>query len=186
MPGPQTRLLGVDHDMTPSAAEPPPALARPLRGSGVMAGTMHPASFGSRVAAALIDFVILQVAMALVQGLFVQIVMRRLDITGILLGVCGPVVVGAGLTLFYSVWLESSAWQGTLGKRVLGLKVVTLEGQRISFGRSTSRNIAKSCSALILGVGYLMPLWTQRRQALHDIMAACVVVRSAEPAIRTA
>ena len=81
------------------------------------------------------------------------------------------------LTALYTVWLESSAWQATLGKKILGLHVVDLGGQRITFWKSASRNFNKSISSLILGIGYLMPLWTAKRQALHDRMARCLVIK---------
>ena len=35
----------------------------------------------------------------------------------------------------YSAVLVSSSWQGTVGKKALGLKVVDLNGERLSFGR---------------------------------------------------
>ena len=82
------------------------------------------------------------------------------------------------MALFYTVWLESSAWQATLGKRMMGLKVVDLQGRRIGFRTSSCRNLAKGLSMLSLGVGYLMPLWDQRKQALHDKAAGCLIVRA--------
>ena len=78
--------------------------------------------------------------------------------------------------LYYSL-LESSAWQGTLGKKALGLEVTDLDGNRISFGRATGRFFAKIISALILGIGYIMAGFTEKKQALHDILAGTLVIR---------
>jgi len=78
--------------------------------------------------------------------------------------------------LYYSL-LESSAWQGTLGKKALGLEVTDLDGNRISFGRATGRFFAKIISAIILGIGYLMAGFTEKKQALHDILAGTLVIR---------
>lgn len=83
--------------------------------------------------------------------------------------------------LFCSGWLyfalqESSKWQGTVGKRALGLKVVDLEGRRISFGRATGRYFGKFLSSLLY-IGYLMIFWTKKKQALHDMIASTLVVR---------
>ena len=78
--------------------------------------------------------------------------------------------------LYYSL-LESSAWQGTLGKKALGLEVTDLDGNRISFGRATGRFFAKFISSIILGIGYIMAGFTERKQALHDILAGTLVIR---------
>jgi uncharacterized RDD family membrane protein YckC len=86
------------------------------------------------------------------------------------------VVVG----LYYSL-MESSPWQATLGKRALRLQVTDLQGRRISFGRATGRYFAKIVSGLTLSIGYLMAGFTQRKQALHDIIAECLVVRKPRP-----
>ena len=53
--------------------------------------------------------------------------------------------------LFSFIWLyfallESSPWQATVGKKILGLKVVHLDGSRISFGRATARYFSKFLS----------------------------------------
>jgi len=80
-----------------------------------------------------------------------------------------------GVTL-YHVLLESGSKQSTFGKRMLGMKVVDTNGQRISFGRAVGRFFSKFLSAVILLIGYLMPLWTERRQALHDKIAGTYVI----------
>ena len=77
--------------------------------------------------------------------------------------------------LLYFVWPESSTAQATLGKRIMGLKVTDSAGQRISFWRSLGRNLGMYISGLILGIGYLMCLWTERKQCLHDMLADCIV-----------
>ena len=78
--------------------------------------------------------------------------------------------------LYYSL-LESSVWQGTLGKKALGLEVTDLDGNRISFGRATGRFFAKFISAIILFIGYIMAGFTEKKQALHDIIAGTLVIR---------
>lgn len=79
--------------------------------------------------------------------------------------------------LYYAI-SESSVKQATFGKRALNIKVTDMEGNRISFGNATGRYFAKIISALIIYIGYLMPLWTEKRQALHDIIAGCIVVKA--------
>ena len=87
----------------------------------------------------------------------------------------------AGLTVWwlYHALMESSSRQATLGKMALGIKVVDQEGNPVSFGRATVRNLAKLLSGMILLIGYLMAGFTFRKQALHDILAGCLVVNRA-------
>jgi uncharacterized RDD family membrane protein YckC len=79
----------------------------------------------------------------------------------------------------YCALLESSSWQATIGKRVLGLKVTNRRGERIGFGRAAARFVAKLLSALTLCLGYLVMLFTERRQALHDLIAGTLVAHEA-------
>jgi uncharacterized RDD family membrane protein YckC len=74
--------------------------------------------------------------------------------------------------------MESSAKGGTLGKMAIGIMVTDMTGNRISFGRATGRYFAKILSQMILMIGFLMAGFTQQKQALHDILAGCLVVRS--------
>jgi uncharacterized RDD family membrane protein YckC len=78
----------------------------------------------------------------------------------------------------YYAWMESSSTQGTLGKMALGLIVTDLEGRRVSFARATGRFLARFITSMIpLGIGYILAGITEKRQALHDIIAGCLVLR---------
>ena len=77
----------------------------------------------------------------------------------------------------YYASMESSSWQATLGKKILGLKVTDLAGNRITFARASGRFFGKILSGMILGIGFLMAGFTVRKQALHDILAGCLVLR---------
>lgn len=79
--------------------------------------------------------------------------------------------------LYYSL-MESSAKQATLGKIVLSIKVTDLSGNRVSFAKATGRYFGKILSGLILCVGYIIAGFTEKKQALHDILAGCLVVDS--------
>jgi uncharacterized RDD family membrane protein YckC len=76
----------------------------------------------------------------------------------------------------YFALCESSAWQGTLGKLALGIRVTDLQGKRISFPRALGRYPAKFLSSMILGIGFLMVAWTERKQALHDMVCGTLVL----------
>jgi len=87
-----------------------------------------------------------------------------------------PIVVTA-LSVFYFAFLESSLWQATLGQKVVGLRVSDVDGQRLTLGRATGRNLAKCVSVLTIGVGFIMCGFTKKKRALHDIIAGCLVLR---------
>lgn len=85
--------------------------------------------------------------------------------------------VGILFGWLYSALMESSKSQATIGKQALGLKVTDANGQRISFARATGRHFSKFVSSMILLIGYLMVAFTEKKQGLHDIMAATLVVK---------
>jgi uncharacterized RDD family membrane protein YckC len=77
----------------------------------------------------------------------------------------------------YAALMESSSIQATLGKMALGIKVTDEFGNRISFGRASGRHFSKWISAMTLMIGYIMAGFTERKQALHDIIAGTLVVK---------
>jgi uncharacterized RDD family membrane protein YckC len=79
--------------------------------------------------------------------------------------------------LLYFSFMESSDYQGTLGKMALGIKVTDLEGNKITFARALGRNAAKVISTLICFIGYILAAFTERKQALHDMIASTLVVQ---------
>ena len=79
------------------------------------------------------------------------------------------------LVWLYRAGMESSRFQGTLGKLAVQIKVTGLDGNRISLERATGRHFAKVLSAIALGVGYLMVGFTARKQGLHDRLAGTLV-----------
>jgi uncharacterized RDD family membrane protein YckC len=93
-------------------------------------------------------------------------------------GVAVYTVLAAVGPFAYFVWFTASPRQATFGKQLCGLRVEHVgSGQRISLLRSVGRELAKIVSAAILMIGYLMVGFTGRKQGLHDVMAATVVVR---------
>jgi uncharacterized RDD family membrane protein YckC len=80
--------------------------------------------------------------------------------------------------LIYKAAMESSPRQASLGKLAFDLRVTSLGGERISFLRALARNVALPLSAVILCAGFVMAAFTAHRQALHDLIAGTLVVRS--------
>jgi uncharacterized RDD family membrane protein YckC len=83
------------------------------------------------------------------------------------------------LQWLYFAGMESSARQGTLGKIAMSLRVTNSEGRRLSFGHATGRFFAKIVSGMIpLALGYIMAGFTAKKQALHDMIAGTLVLKS--------
>lgn len=128
------------------------------------------AGFWKRLAAAILDLLILLVPMIVI-GIVVALVT----------GPKSKATAAADLSTLVVLWLyfaimESSSKQATLGKIAFGMRVVDLDGDRVSFLRASARFFAKILSALSLAVGFLMAMVTRRKQALHDIVASSLVI----------
>jgi len=138
--------------------------------------------FWIRVVAAIIDTIILRVVVAPVGMIF-----GGLGLAGMMTGIphVGLHLLGGGVTAIflvfgswlYEAFMESSSYQATLGKMIFGMKVTDLNGNRISFERATGRHFAKWLSGMILGIGYIMVGFTDRKQGLHDLLAGTLVRR---------
>ena len=125
--------------------------------------------FWKRLAAAFIDHMIFLMAFSLFKTwLSVSTTPRGL---GSSLGLFFII----GYWVYYAV-MESSVKQATFGKIILGMIVTDLEGKPISFGRATGRFFSKFISGLIVCFGFVMAGFTEKKQALHDMMASCLVV----------
>lgn len=95
------------------------------------------------------------------------------------LGATGvTVIVNLVIALAYYAGLHASKWQATVGKKLLGLKVTDLNGNRISFWRALGRYLAMSILSGILFIGFFIAAFTEKKQALHDLIAGTVVVKN--------
>ncbi|MDX8400478.1 MAG: RDD family protein [Gallionellaceae bacterium] len=96
-------------------------------------------------------------------------------------GEAGVMIAGVAtllINLLYFPVMESSQRQATFGKSLCGIKVTDLDGKQLTFLRSLLRNIAKILSAIPFCIGFLLAAFTGRKQALHDMLANCLVVRT--------
>jgi len=113
---------------------------------------------------------------------FVAVIIDSI-LVGIVSGILGSIIPSlAGIINLlvsggYYIYLESSEYQGTVGKILLGLKVTDLKGNRITPQVATIRYFGRILSGIILGIGYLMAAFTEKKQALHDIIAGTLVIQ---------
>ncbi|KRG65840.1 hypothetical protein ABB27_14865 [Stenotrophomonas terrae] len=154
--------------------------------AAVQGGLVVQAGFWKRVAAYFIDYVIMT--------MFTYIVLIPLSILGAIVGgISGSSDSAAGsigmfLTLgigyliifaanmMYPAWMHSSKYQATLGKMAVGIKVVRSNGERLTLGRAIGRFFAYILSSITLCIGFVMAAFTERKQALHDIICDTLVV----------
>jgi uncharacterized RDD family membrane protein YckC len=65
----------------------------------------------------------------------------------------------------------------TLGKLACGLKVVTPEGGKITYGRAFGRAMAEIISRIICSIGYIIAAFDSQKRSLHDHIASTRVIR---------
>lgn len=145
------------------------------------------AGFWKRVAAYLIDAMVIGAASQIVQlvvlGLFFGFNASSMSDpetmfasgTGILF-VLALYLVPLAMNAAYYAAFHASSKQATLGKMAVGIKVVRTAGTRISLARGVGRFFAAMLSGLMLGVGFLMAAFTERKQGLHDMICDTLVV----------
>lgn len=192
--------MGVSPLPAPAFSAPGVAAGAPPLTTPIASATLPPvaiptaspyAGFWLRLVAYLIDSVILAVGVGmfiLIGALFVGLgFFRNLGDRmsgGNVLAPIGALLLlpiifaGVAATWIYYAWFESSTHQATLGKMALGVFVTDMQGRRITFTRATGRFFAKIVTGLIpLFIGYIMAGFTEKKQALHDMIASCLVLR---------
>lgn len=135
----------------------------------------RPAGFVSRLIAITIDVAILVVTVSVIT------IVGQFLIDSIGLGKPSKVLV-AIITLAFAVLLWISYFVGllaaggqTVGKRIMGLRVVRTDGSRLT-GRRSFRRFVGYALALPLFWGYLIVLLDNRRQAFQDHFADTFVI----------
>jgi uncharacterized RDD family membrane protein YckC len=99
-------------------------------------------------------------------------------IVSFILGSTSPISKISGLLVswIYFIWMTNS-YQATLGKRAVGIRVLSDNSEKLSLGQIIIREtIGKFISAIIFLIGYIMAGFTERKQALHDKIASTTVV----------
>jgi len=143
--------------------------------------------FWIRFVAYMIDGLVMLVPAAILVGIFAAFVIltnESMDHEGLpaQLVIALVLLVAAMIVVnwLYEALMTSSPRSATLGKMALGLRIVRFDGTRLSFGRATARHFAKYMVTPMvpLAIGYIMAAFTNRKRALHDILADTLVIRS--------
>jgi uncharacterized RDD family membrane protein YckC len=159
------------------AAPPPPVWdARPTSSAPVGYG-----GFWIRFVAYLIDAILLNIVFGIIGAILgVSLIPAdpaKIDPMEAMSSLGTFQLVALVVTWLYFALMESSPRGATVGKMVCGLRVVTEQGARLTFLNATGRFFAKFISAIILFIGYLMAAFTDRKRALHDIIAGTLVIK---------
>jgi uncharacterized RDD family membrane protein YckC len=175
--------------MTPAAVTTAPV--------GVATAAVRYAGFWLRFVAAIIDYVLLGIPLGVMFFLLVAKTLPTLiRMQGRnpnpmeLMFTLGPrmiAVMAMSLVIGWLYWagLQASSWQATLGKKALGLYVTDLSGHRVTFGKASGRFFAgRGIAAIVPSIGGLYFIVscilagiTEKKQALHDIIAGTLVLR---------
>ena len=159
-----------------------------------------PAGFWRRVAAWVIDTIIVLVGTYLVGSfLWPDLVETtthvsesdgaRLEVVSYALSWLGSIVFGIALGV-YTALQEAGRAQATVGKRMLGLRVTGLDGGRISLLTAVLRCWPlwlPGLVSMVVGLNFIVGAaaiaaciavaFTRRKQGLHDMLVRCLVVR---------
>jgi uncharacterized RDD family membrane protein YckC len=100
------------------------------------------------------------------------------------MGMVASIIAAAGaiwlvvvtIQILYGSFMESSKYQGTLGKMALGIIVTDMNGGKLDFTKALVRNLCKLISNFTMLIGYIIAGFTAKKQALHDLIASTLVV----------
>jgi len=150
-----------------------PAFLSRVMAGGPSPSAWHYGGFWIRVAARMIDTVVLYVA---------QIPIQLLFIGRVLFPGSRPPAESAAALLSATVWVTVASWvlrgayevlmlryfSATVGKMAVGLKVVRTDGSGLGWGIAVGRFFMYIVSGIILLIGYIMAGFDEEKRALHD------------------
>lgn len=136
--------------------------------------------FWNRFIASLLDFIILSI---LLLGLGKLIGLTTDEAMEVVYGLNAGMDLAQEQSLFYIltiayyIILPATPLRATLGKLVMRLQIVNVQGNRISLLRSTGRYLASFVSSVILFAGFLLIIFHPEKRGLHDLMANTYVMK---------
>jgi uncharacterized RDD family membrane protein YckC len=165
------------HRQTREGVEPGESAATAPAPAAVDVHATVYASFGRRVAAEVVDWAVCIVSIVAVAFLSRNLMSDLIFALG-----DGTFLLIALLALIMIFWLyHALAWtsrnQATPGMRLAGIFVTDMRGRRLGWRRATGRHFARFLSYYTAGLGFLIQLWNDKRQALHDGLSGTVILR---------
>jgi uncharacterized RDD family membrane protein YckC len=133
------------------------------------------AGYGRRIAAYLLDTTLLYVA-ELAVAMPISLLAGSASEDAAIAVFFGTFLFSLAVNLWYFAFFQARTGR-TLGKKLLGIQVIATDGSAPTRKQYIRRFFGYWLDGLILGIGYLMPLWDEDKQALHDKIADTYVVR---------
>lgn len=170
------RLSGRDALARPVA---PPTLLGATevdeKGRGQVTG--HYSGPLSRLAAYAVD-------VAVIVGIYTLIAAGVTFVARVLFNVevVDPLRTGIWAAVAFGTWSLLYDWLGpaltgrTVGKRIVGIRIVQRDGEPLRGRQALGRSLVKPFSLLAFGLGLLGIIWSKERRALHDAAAGTAVV----------
>ena len=174
-------LTAVGHDSFSGAAvktySPPKGGA--AHGIDASLDLTNYGGFLNRWLASIVDAIIIVLAFVALGVVFIFV----LPMLGQDLGAAAAIVT---LVLYVLAFVAAMVYEpvmiakrgATYGKAFRKLKVVRANGEAVSAGRAVARTLVKSFVSPILLIGFLMALFSAKKQALHDLLADTIVVKT--------
>lgn len=81
-------------------------------------------------------------------------------------------------TIYYTLTWSRFGGGKTVGMRLLGIRVVSMNGEPIDLWRALMRAVALAVSIAVLLLGVALVLVDKKKQGLHDKIARTYVVRA--------
>jgi len=132
-----------------------------------------PAGFWVRAIALFFDGIILAIGGGLVGGILgFALALSVGDVSGFtpLFNILG-FVIGAG----YYIWMQGSCGQ-TFGKMLVGVKVIKINDEPLSYGTAVLRYIGRTVNAFTLFLGYIVVVFNRKKRGLHDFIGGTKVI----------
>lgn len=139
------------------------------------------AGFWRRLAAHIIDNIIIYIAMYIVAQFMLPEVIDKTSPEEI--AKANALAERFSILFFavsasYEILMTSSEKQATIGKMAVGIKIIDEQGNKITLINAVFRYFGKMLSALLLGIGYIMIAFHPQKRGLHDIIANTYVVKN--------
>jgi uncharacterized RDD family membrane protein YckC len=157
-------------------------------------GARQLAGWWSRVAATLLDGLIISVGGLLLMILFGAVfsagffASEEAGVASVIIGLMLAFVAFAIISLLYAPWMMARTDGRTLGRMAVGIRVVRASGEPVTFGWAMLREVAVKwllfgavLSSITFGLAWLLdvlwPLWDEENRALHDMIVDSRVVK---------
>lgn len=172
-----------------------PIFLQKIKEGAKMGGTMDYAGFWIRWVAKIVDTLILVIPVIILITVFAIAFMPgmrtranffenpvRMNQTARGVETIGLLVQLAAQAVFYGIMVLYNAfflgkYGATPGKMIFRLRVVTAEGDKVSYGRAFGRAFAEILTNMTCAIGYIIAGFDGEKRALHDHICRTRVVR---------